>query len=90
MPTEIKNSFKKLQEEETAKFSNASQEKIRHNLDSNVGFFHFLGEIVDLYLPKIFGLFVKMSGGGPSPSDENDFPNRSSDNERPKYPNTID
>lgn len=90
MPTNIKNSFKELQNEETSKFSKASEQKIRHNLNHNVGLFHFLGEIVDLYLPKIFGMFVKMSGGGPSPNDDQSNPNRSSDNERPKYPNTID
>jgi len=90
MSTNIKNSFKELQKEETAKFSSASEQKIRNNLDSNVGLFHFFGEIVDLYLPKIFGLFVKMSGGGPSASDDNNDPNRSTDNERPKYPNTLD
>jgi len=90
MSTNSKNSFKELQKEETAKFSQVSQQKIRNNLDSNVGLFHFLGEIVDLYLPKIFGLFIKMSGGGPSSSDNPNNPNRASDNERPKYPNTLD
>ncbi len=90
MPTNIKNSFKELQEEESAKFSDHSQQKIRSSLDSNVGLFHFLGEIVELYLPKIFGMFVKMSGGGPSPTDDINNPNRLSDNDRPKYPNTID
>lgn len=90
MSSNAKNSFKELQKEETDKFSNASQQKIRNNLDSNVGLFHFFGEIVELYLPKIFGLFVKMSGGGPSAADENIDPNRLTDNERPKYPNTLD
>lgn len=90
MPTNVKNSFKELENEEQAKFSEQSEQKIRHSLESNVGLFHFIGEIVDLYLPKIFGMFIKMSGGGPSPTDEKNNPNRSSDNERPKYPNTID
>ena len=90
MPTHIKNSFKELQEEETGKFNSVSEQKIRNNLDANVGLFHFFGEIVELYLPKIFGLFVKMSGGSPSGANDNDDPNRSTDNERPKYPNTVD
>jgi len=90
MPTNVKNSFKELQDQESAKFSEQSEQKIKHSLDSNVGLFHFLGEIVDLYLPKIFGMFIKMSGGGPSPTDDQSNPNRLSDNDRPKYPNTID
>lgn len=90
MPTNVKNSFKELEDQESSKFSEQSELKIKHSLDSNVGLFHFIGEIVELYLPKIFGMFVKMSGGGPSPSDEINNPNRSSDNDRPKYPNTID
>lgn len=90
MPNNAKNSFKKLQQEETAKFSKSSQQKIRNNLDANVGLFHFLGDIIDLYLPKIFGLFIKMSGGGPSGADNLENPNRATDNERPKYPNTLD
>lgn len=90
MPTDVKNSFKDLEDQESAKFTEQSEQKIRHNLESNVGLFHFLGEIVELYLPKIFGMFIKMSGGGPSPSDNKNNANRSSDNDRPKYPNTID
>jgi len=90
MPTNGKNSFKELEDQESAKFSEQSEQKIRHSLESNVGLFHFLGEIVDLYLPKIFGLFVRMSGGGPAPTNDVDDASRSSDNDRPKYPNTID
>lgn len=90
MPTNVKNSFKDLQDEESAKFSEQSEQKIRHSLESNVGLFHFIGEIVELYLPKIFGMFVKMSGGAPSPTEDFNNPNRASDNDRPKYPNTLD
>lgn len=89
MATNIKNSFKKLEEEQSAKFRPSSENKVRENVNHNIGFFHFFGDIIELYLPKVFGLFVKMSGGGPSQNIDNN-PNRASDNDRPKYPNTID
>ena len=89
MRTNLKNSFLDLQKDQESKFTVNTEQKIKTSVSSNVGLLHFVGDIFELYLPKIFGLVVKMSGGGPSPGDHFNSPNQSSDNDYPKYPNTT-
>ncbi|MEL6986798.1 MAG: hypothetical protein AAGK97_03120 [Bacteroidota bacterium] len=53
--------------------------------------FHFIGDIVELYFPKIVGLFIKMSGGGKREDVNFDGGHISDDDyKRPKYPNTFE
>ncbi|MEO1712013.1 MAG: hypothetical protein AAFU60_01640 [Bacteroidota bacterium] len=37
--------------------------QIRENVEANLGVFRFIGNIVELYIPRLFDLFVRMSGG---------------------------
>ncbi len=60
------NNFKRLEEEE---FNNMPEPpaEIQNNIVGQVNIFRFIGDIIDLYLPKVVDLFVQMSGGD-SPS----------------------
>lgn len=77
------NSFKELEKLNEDKFR-GREDRLKSNINHSVGIFQFIGDLVELYLPKVFSLFSRMSGGGPSNADH------TSDEERPKYPNTID
>ncbi len=57
--------------------------KIKDGIDSQVGFFQFVGNLFELYLPRMIDLFVhRMSN-----KNENTTGNGSSSNGAPKYPN---
>ena len=73
------NNFKELEREEI-KNLDPTINKIKSNVTSNLGIFQFIGEMVELFLPKVFNMFIHLS----SNKDSND------DKDRRKYPNTID
>jgi len=91
MPT---NSFKELENENSKKFEERDQ-RIRENVNHSVGFFHFIGDILDLFSSKMVSMFLSVSGGkGPGLDKESqDKGGRSSDDQdhssKPKYPNTF-
>ncbi len=37
--------------------------KIRSNIQSTIGVFSFIGQLIEVYLPKVFDIFISMSGG---------------------------
>lgn len=57
------NNFKKLQEEEEKIYLERHEEKVRTGLLSSLGVFRFVGQVVDMYLPKVFDLLVLAMGG---------------------------
>ena len=73
------NNFKELEREEM-KNLDPSISKIKSNVNSNLGIFQFIGEMVELFLPKLFNMFVDLTGG------KSDI--TSSDKKNNKYPNT--
>jgi hypothetical protein len=89
MPT---NSFKELEKESSKQFDER-EKRVRDNVNHSVGFFHFIGDILELFLPKLFSIFVNVTGGnGPKQDRENDpkgGPSTDGDDLRPKYPNTL-
>lgn len=83
------NNFKKLERQELERIGEPPG-KINQNVSSNIRVFHFIGDIVELFFPRIVNLFVKMSGGGKK--EDVNFGGHISDdeNKRPKYPNTFE
>lgn len=73
------NNFKELERQEMQKLDPAVN-RIKSNVNSNLGMFQFIGNITDLFLPKIFGLFLTMFGGDED-AKHSEFPKN-------KYPNT--
>lgn len=57
-----KNVFSQLQEEKEETFSNVHNE-IKKNIEERKGVWSFLGDIIDLYIPKVFSALI---GAGPS------------------------
>ena len=83
------NNFKELEKQQERELG-APPEHIRNDLIGNLELFQFLGEIIELFLPKVFSLFVRMSGDAPKQniSSENENGDHKGDYRRPKYPNT--
>ena len=74
------NNFKKIAEEQEAEYG-APPDFIENRIIQTAGFFTFAGNIIEVYLPKFFDLFVAMIGGRSSNySKENRTPDRGGDN----------
>jgi len=56
-----KNNFKKL-EEEQMKENPHTPPDIENNIKGSMRLFHFMGDIVELYLPKVFDLVLSLVG----------------------------
>lgn len=92
------NNFKELEKEQERSFSDSDQ-RIKKNVNYSIGFFQFIGDIIDLFMPKVVNMFLNLSGGqGPKADsniidkkeDDDDDAERATDNEfRPRYPNTL-
>lgn len=63
------NNFRKLIEEEEAKNAQTAKD-LRHNVSSSIGVFRFFGDIVELYIPRLFSMMVNMLGGQETPPDQ--------------------
>ncbi len=85
------NSFKELEKENSKQFDER-EKRVRHNVNHSMGFFHFIGDILELFLPKLVSIFVNVTGGnGPKQERKQDpegGPSTDGDGLRPKYPNT--
>lgn len=71
------NNFKKLQEQELDKVEFRSN-SIKSGISSSMSAFRFVGDMLDLFIPKVIGIFVNMTGGD----------DKKTSIRRPKYPNT--
>lgn len=58
-----KNNFKKLQEEQNNQFPSSPPPDVEKNVKGSVRLFQFMGDIVELYLPKVFEIFISLVGG---------------------------
>jgi len=71
------NNFKELQKQEIANTEFKSN-NIKSGINSSMGAFRFMGDMLDHFIPKVIGIFVNMAGGDDSKTSIR----------RPKYPNT--
>lgn len=78
-----KNSFRELEQLNESRFD---EKRTRENVQHSMGLFQFFGNIVELFVPKIFSIFVNMTGGKSDDETNGNF----KQNHRPKYPNKID
>ena len=78
------NSFLKLMEEEEKQYPHAPPE-IEKEITGSVRVMKFMGNVVELYMPRLFDMFLSMMGGkvneipernlqGDSESDSDDAP----------------
>ena len=66
----MRNSWKEL-EEEDYKSVQFDADRVQSGISAEIGIFRFIGEVVDLYFPKVVDLFVSLVGGTPSKPDDN-------------------
>lgn len=57
------NNFKKLQEEEEQLYREQHEQRVKSGLVGSLSAFRLVGQMIDMYLPKIFSLFVIAAGG---------------------------
>lgn len=57
------NNFQQLQEQEENRFLTQDKNQIRENLSATFSSFRFVGDVVDVYLPKVLEMFVVILGG---------------------------
>ncbi len=66
MSLEEKNSFKKLEEEQIKEYFEDNPDiepRIEMGVTNNVRLFGFVGNILELYLPRVLDLFISLVGG---------------------------
>ncbi len=64
------NNFQRLFEEDEELYKN-HHETIRQNLMGTLGVFRFVGQIVEVYLPRVADMIISFSGGNISSADDN-------------------
>ncbi len=57
------NNFKRLQEEEEQLYKERYDARVKSGILQSLSFFRFIGYMMDMYVPKVFDLFVSASGG---------------------------
>lgn len=61
------NSFKLLEEENELHYSEQRRLRVESKVNSTLGAFRFIGEVVDVYLPRLVDTIVEVAGGsGPA------------------------
>ncbi len=69
-----KNNFKELEKERMEEAGSALH-KIKSNVNSNLGVFQFIGEMIELFLPRVLQLFTQGDENGER-FPKNKYPNR--------------
>jgi hypothetical protein len=62
------NNFKRLQEENEEIYKKQHEERVKGGILSSLSAFRMVGHVLDMYLPKIFNLFIVAAGGKVSES----------------------
>ncbi len=73
------NNFKSLEHEYENEFD-TKREQLKTKVDGSIGLIKFIGNIFELYLPQVLGVFGYMSG--------NPRKKENPDAKKKKYPNT--
>ena len=77
------NNFKRLMEMEEER-TPAPPPQIKESVSGTMGVFKFVGQIVEMYLPKVVDMLVSMMGG--NPGNPTTPPDRTPLEERPEPP----
>jgi hypothetical protein len=68
------NNFKKIQEEDEAKYQQHPHlKKVQSGLWQTLGIFKFIGYLVEVYIPRVVDLFVVAVGGQAVEHKRSDF-----------------
>lgn len=59
---------------------------VRGQVWQSLGFFRFVGDIVDAYIPKLLDAFILATGGRANDNEHNDPASKTNDKDGPKGP----
>jgi hypothetical protein len=76
----MRNNFQRLQEEELTTYPQPPA-RIKEDINHSQNMFQLVGNVIDLFIPKLFQMIASMLGGGGSTVDE------APENKPPRYPN---
>lgn len=80
------NSFKELEKQNEQQFRGQDiDRKVERNVNQTFKLFRFIGDIFDLYIPRVFG----MISGNNNKVDQGSIAEHASDSDQPKYPNNT-
>ena len=57
------NGFLQIQEEEINAFVEVRQNGVRHTVETRLSAYHFIGDVVELFFPKVADTFTVLAGG---------------------------
>ncbi|GJM33244.1 MAG: hypothetical protein DHS20C18_22450 [Saprospiraceae bacterium] len=65
------NNFQRLQEEQEEEFYNeARHDQLRSGLHQTLGTFRFIGQVIDIYLPRVVDMLIVATGGNSGRDDD--------------------
>ena len=64
------NNFQKLQQENEEQYYTEHGSDLRDNLLGTFSTYRFIGDIIDVYVPRVVDLFIAIAGGGESSSSK--------------------
>lgn len=62
------NNFKRLEEEGEEIYRQQHEDRVKAGILTSLNAFRLVGHVIDMYLPKIFNLFIVAAGGKVSES----------------------
>ncbi len=62
------NNFKRIQEEDEERYADRTS-RVQNSLWQTLGVFKLMGDVVEIYLPKVFDVLIAASGGRPESTD---------------------
>ncbi|SEQ75026.1 hypothetical protein [Neolewinella agarilytica] len=57
------NGFLQLKDEEINAFVQVRQDTVRNTVESRLGTYHFIGDVVELFFPKVADTITVLAGG---------------------------
>ncbi len=65
------NNFQRLQEQQEEEFyTEARHDQLRNGLHHTLGTFRFIGQVIDIYLPRVVDMLIVATGGTSTPDKE--------------------
>ena len=69
---ESHNNFKELERQIQDELGTPPKE-IQNNIRSNIRFFHLIGDLIDLFFPKVLSIFAILNGPTDNQNDYKDY-----------------
>lgn len=69
------NNFQKLESQNLHKFEESTK-KVKKKVDKSMDLYRFVGNIFDLYFPKIVGFMNAVLGGDTDAQSKSKYPNK--------------